>query len=183
MAFTTTPFKGVQIFEPTVFGDDRGYFYEGYNRQTFCEAGIQNEFVQDNQAKSSFGVVRGLHYQVYPYTQAKLVRVLEGAVFDIILDLREEEPTYGKWMGVHLSAENKKQLFVPRGFAHGYAVLSPEAVFFYKCDNYYSKAHEGGVYFNDPQLQLDWKIDLEQVITSEKDKQWPELGAHRPLGR
>jgi dTDP-4-dehydrorhamnose 3,5-epimerase len=179
MPFIATPIKGLMIFEPTVWGDDRGYFYESYNENTFKEAGIDTQFVQDNQAKSVFGVLRGLHYQVPPFAQAKLVRVIEGEVLDVVVDIRENSATYGQTFSVILSAENKKQLFVPRGFAHGYVVLSETAEFFYKCDNFYSKAHEGSILYKDPILKIDWKIDLEKAILSEKDKINSLFGEHR----
>ncbi len=179
MPFTATKFPGVQIFTPQVHGDHRGYFFEGYNRKTFQEGGIHANFVQDNQARSSYGVVRALHYQVAPYAQAKLVRVLQGEVLDVILDLREDQPTFGQWMSIHLSSENKKQMFVPRGFAHGYIVLSETAEFFYKCDNYYSKAHEGGVRYDDPSLNIDWEVPREKIIANGRDQSWPLFGAHR----
>lgn len=179
MPFLKTPIADLLVFEPKVWGDERGYFYESYNENTFREAGITNNFVQDNQAKSTFGVLRGLHYQVGPFEQAKLVRVIEGECLDIVVDIRKDSPTYGKWYGIRLSAENKKQLFVPRGFAHGYVVLSETAEFFYKCDNFYSKEHEGAIIFNDPTLNIDWEIDLKKVILSEKDKVNPRFGEHR----
>lgn len=179
MPFIETNIEGLKIFEPRVFKDDRGYFYEAYNKQVFEKGGIDADFVQDNQARSTYGVLRGLHYQIEPYTQAKLVRVTEGKVLDVVVDLREGSATYGQSYAVELSAENKRQLFVPRGFAHGYVVLSPTAEFFYKCDNYYSKAHEGGLLYNDPQLKIDWQIDLSKAILSEKDAILPTLGNHR----
>ena len=178
MSFIETEIKGLKIVAPPIFNDDRGYFYEAYSKKIFAEAGIDTEFVQDNQARSTYGVLRGLHYQIEPYTQAKLVRVIEGTVLDVVVDLRLKSPTYGKSYAVELSVENKRQLFVPRGFAHGYIVLSPTAEFFYKCDNYYSKAHEGGVYYNDPQLAIDWKLDSSEIILSEKDSLLPKLGDH-----
>ena len=179
MPFQTTPIPGVLVFEPAVWADERGYFFEAYNEQTFRSAGIEANFVQDNQARSTYGVLRGLHYQVEPFAQAKLVRVLEGEVLDIVVDLREKSPAYGQWYAIRLSAENKKQLFVPRGLAHGYVVLCQRAEFFYKCDNFYSKAHEGGILYNDPQLAIDWEIPLDQVIVSEKDRVLPVFGEHR----
>jgi dTDP-4-dehydrorhamnose 3,5-epimerase len=179
MPFIDTSIAGLKIFEPNVWGDDRGYFYESYNENTFKEAGIDTKFVQDNQAKSVFGVLRGLHYQVPPFAQAKLVRVIEGEVLDVVVDIREGSATYGQTFSVLLSAENKKQLFIPQGFAHGYVVLSETAEFFYKCDNFYSKAHEGSVLYNDPKLQIDWKIDLEKAILSEKDEINSLFGEHR----
>ncbi len=179
MPFIDTPIQGLKIFEPRVWGDDRGYFYESYNENTFIEAGIDAKFVQDNQARSVFGVLRGLHYQVPPFAQAKLVRVIEGEVLDVVVDIREGSPTYGETFSIVLSAENKKQLFVPRGFAHGYVVLSDTAEFFYKCDNFYSKESEGSILYNDPTLKIDWKIDLEKAILSEKDTVNTPFGEHR----
>ncbi|HRI61620.1 MAG TPA: dTDP-4-dehydrorhamnose 3,5-epimerase, partial [Saprospiraceae bacterium] len=173
MPFLTTPIPGLIIFEPRVFPDERGYFYESYNQRTWEEAGIQMNFVQDNQARSTRGVLRGLHYQVGEMAQAKLVRVLDGEVLDIVVDIREDAPTYGQWFGIRLSAENKRQLLVPRGFAHGYIVLSETAEFFYKCDNFYSKTHEGGIRYDDPVLQIDWEFDLSEVIVAEKDLALP----------
>lgn len=179
MPFVETKFKDLKIFEPKVWADDRGYFFEAFNQKYFEEAGISRPFVQDNQARSTFGVLRGLHYQVAPYAQAKLVRVLEGEVLDVVVDCRPDSATYGEWFSIRLSAENKKQLYVPRGFAHGYVVLSPTAEFFYKCDNFYSKESEGGVIYNDPKLNIDWQIDLSEAILSEKDKILPAFGQHR----
>lgn len=179
MPFTTTPISDLLVFEPRVFHDDRGYFYESYNRRTWEEAGVGIEFVQDNQARSTRGVLRGLHYQVGEAAQAKLVRVTEGEVLDVAVDLREDSPTYGQWYSIRLSAENKRQLLVPRGFAHGYVVLSETAEFQYKCDNYYSKAHEGGLRYDDPGLQVDWQFDLSQVLVAEKDLALPYFGEHR----
>jgi dTDP-4-dehydrorhamnose 3,5-epimerase len=173
MPFVQTPIPDLLLFEPKVWEDERGYFFEAFNANTFAEAGITNHFVQDNQARSTFGVLRGLHYQKGEFAQAKLVRVLEGEVLDVALDLRPESATYGHWHSVRLSAANKRQLYVPRGFAHGYVVLSPTAEFFYKCDNFYSKAHEGGVLFNDPSLNIDWVIDPSDAILSEKDRVLP----------
>ncbi len=179
MPFSPTPIPDVWIFEPTVFADERGYFFESYNRRTWLEVGVEAEFVQINQARSQRGVVRGLHYQVGNKAQAKLVRVIEGEVFDVVVDLRESSPTYGRWFGIRLSAENRRQLFVPRGLAHGYAVLSPTAEFLYLCDNYYSPAHEGGIRYDDPTLAIDWEIDPFTAIVSEKDRTLPFFGAHR----
>lgn len=179
MPFTNTPIAGLKIFEPRVWGDERGYFFESYNENTFKEAGINAKFVQDNQARSVYGVLRGLHYQVAPFAQAKLVRVLEGKVLDVVVDIRENSPNYGQTFSIELSAENKKQLFIPRGFAHGYVVLSETAEFFYKCDNFYSKVHEGSILYNDPMLNIDWQIDLENAILSEKDQINSLFGEHR----
>lgn len=178
MPFIETGLEGLKIFEPKVWGDDRGYFYESYNFDTFREAGINAVFVQDNVSRSSRGVLRGLHYQVGAFAQAKLVRCIQGEVLDVVVDIREGSPTYGQSFTVVLSADNKKQMFIPRGFAHGFVVLSDTAEFFYKCDNFYSKAHEGGLYFNDPQLKIDWQIDLDGAVLSDKDKVNPVLGQH-----
>lgn len=179
MPIVDTPIEGLKIFEPRVFGDDRGYFFESYNAKSFKEGGIDTTFVQDNQSRSTFGVLRGLHYQIPPFAQAKLVRVIEGEVLDVAVDIRPDSKTYGEWFSIVLSAENKKQLFIPRGFAHGFLVLSETAEFFYKCDNFYSKESEGGILYNDPQLKIDWKLDLEKVLLSEKDTVLPTLGNHR----
>jgi dTDP-4-dehydrorhamnose 3,5-epimerase len=183
MLFQETDIPGLIIFEPSVWEDERGYFFESYNQKTFAGGGITAGFVQDNQAKSTFGVLRGLHYQVEPFAQAKLVRVIHGEVLDIAVDLREDSPTYGKWLGIRLSAANRKQLYVPRGFAHGYVVLSESAEFFYKCDNFYSKNHEGGIRYDDPTLQIDWEIDPSEIILSEKDRELPLFGMHRRSGQ
>lgn len=171
--------EGLLLFEPKVWGDDRGWFYESYNQKVFAGAGIQARFVQDNRAFSTFGVLRGLHYQVGEHAQAKLVSVLLGEVLDVVVDLREGSPTYGQSYSVRLSDENKRQLYVPRGFAHGYVVLSDQAVFFYKCDNFYCPDAEGGIRFDDPTLAIDWEIDLNKAILSEKDRKLPLFGQHR----
>jgi dTDP-4-dehydrorhamnose 3,5-epimerase len=178
MPFITTEFPDLVVFEPRVFGDERGYFFESFNQKTFEEAGITRPFVQDNQARSTFGVLRGLHFQKGDAAQAKLVRVLEGAVLDVVVDLRKGSPTYGKYYSIVLSAENKLQLYVPRGFAHGYVVLSETAEFFYKCDNFYSKVDEGGIIYNDPELAIDWNIDLSAAVLSDKDKVLPTMKEH-----
>ena len=165
-----TALKGCFILEPRVFKDDRGYFFESFNQKTFEElVGQPVHFVQDNQSFSQYGVIRGIHFQKGAHAQAKLVRVLEGEVLDVAVDLREGSPTYGQHVAVKLNAENNRQLFVPRGFGHGFSVLSETAVFAYKCDNYYHKASEGGIIFNDPTLAIDWKIPEEKVQVSEKD--------------
>lgn len=178
MPFIDTAFEGLKIFEPRVFEDDRGYFFESFNANVFQGAGIEKIFVQDNQAYSGKGVLRGLHYQRMPFTQAKLVRVLEGEVLDVAVDIRKKSETYGKAFSVRLSGENKKQLFVPRGFAHGYVVLSETAVFFYKCDNFYSKEHEAGIKPHCPNLNIDWNFDLEKAIIAERDQNFPSFGEH-----
>ncbi len=169
MPFSTTPIADLIVFEPNVFHDDRGYFFESYNRKVWADAGLDIDFVQDNQARSTRGVLRGLHYQTGEMAQAKLVRVVEGEVLDVAVDLREHSPTLGQWYSIRLSAANKRQLLVPRGFAHGYVVLSETAEFAYKCDNFYSKAHEGGLRFDDPIIGIDWEFELDQVLVSEKD--------------
>lgn len=173
MPFIETGFKGLLVFEPKVFADSRGYFFEVFNRQTFREAGIEVDFVQDNESKSQRGVLRGLHYQMNPMAQAKLVRAVEGEVLDIVVDIRKGSPTYGKSFSTILSGKEKRQVFIPRGFAHGFAVLSETAIFQYKCDNYYSKGAEGGIIFNDAELNINWQIDLKDAIISDKDKLLP----------
>ncbi len=180
MKIIDTGIADLFVIEPKVFNDDRGYFFESFNASKWPEHIAQVPFVQDNEAYSSKGVLRGLHYQIPPFGQAKLVRVVSGEVLDVVVDIRPKSPTFGKTYSVRLTGENKKQMYVPRGFAHGYVVLSDTAIFSYKCDNYYSKAHEGGVYFNDDQLNIDWQFDLNKVELSEKDKSLPPLGSHRP---
>lgn len=166
-----TPLQGCFIIEPTVFEDERGYFFESFNQKKFeTLLGEKINFVQDNESKSQQGTLRGLHMQEGPYAQAKLVRVIQGKVLDIAVDLRKNAPTYGQYFSVLLSGENKKQLFVPRGFAHGFVTLSKEAVFSYKCDNMYNKASEVGVAFDDADLAIDWQYDLTKVLLSEKDQ-------------
>ncbi len=169
------------IFEPRVFADDRGYFYESYNEKIFAEAGIHDNFVQDNQSKSTYGVLRGLHYQTGEHVQSKLVRVLEGSVLDVAVDIRPDSPTYGQHYTIELTAKNHLQFYVPRGFAHGFLVLSDTAIFSYKCDNFYNKASEGGIAYDDPTLNIDWKIPTEDMILSNKDKVNPTFGTHRPI--
>ena len=173
--FTQTEIPGVVVIEPQVFGDDRGYFMETYQKDQFAEAGIDKEFVQDNQSRSTRGVLRGLHYQKGRHAQSKLVRVVQGAVLDVAVDIRRGSPTFGRYVAVELTAENKRQLFVPRGFAHGFSVLSPEAVFQYKCDNLYAPQSEGAIAWNDPQIGIDWRIAPEDVILSAKDSAHPLL--------
>lgn len=174
MNVITTPLEGLLILEPKVHKDDRGYFFESYNKQTLeAESGYGTAFVQDNQARSVKNVLRGLHYQNLPVPQAKLIRVLEGSIWDVVVDIRKNSKTYGQWYGIELSAENKLQFLIPHGFAHGYAVLSETSEVFYKCDNYYNKASEGGIFYNDPELSIDWKIDLSAAIISDKDMRQP----------
>jgi len=179
MPFIETPIAGLTVFQPKVFEDDRGYFFESFNEKAFKEAGVDANFVQDNQSKSSFGVLRGLHYQAGEYAQAKLVRVLSGKVLDVAVDIRNDSPTYGQKYSIILSEENKTQLFVPRGFAHGFVVLSESAVFYYKVDNFYNKESEGAIRFNDPKLNIDWQIDDKQAVLSEKDGKAPLFGDHK----
>ena len=170
MEVIKTEIDGVVIIEPRIFKDDRGYFYESFSQREFEEKVCRTTFVQDNQSKSSYGVLRGLHFQKPPYCQSKLVRCIKGAVLDVAVDIRKGSPTFGKYVAVELSEENHRQFFVPRGFAHGFAVLTPEAVFQYKCDNFYNKESEGSVAWNDPQLAIDWRIPADKVLLSEKDK-------------
>ena len=174
MNIVKTDIEGVLIVEPKVFGDARGYFFESFNARDFKEqTGIDVTFIQDNESKSSSGVVRGLHFQKPPYAQAKLVRVVEGSVLDVAVDIREGSPTYGKHTAVELSADNKRQFFIPKGFAHGFAVLSETAVFQYKCDEYYHPEAEGAIAWDDPTLAIDWKIGKDKVLLSDKDRQHP----------
>ena len=169
MNFIKTELDGVVIVEPRVFEDKRGYFFESYNEAEFIKNGIPNKFVQDNQSKSSYGVVRGLHCQLGEFAQAKLVRVLHGRVLDVAVDIRKNSPTFGKYVAVELSDENKRQLFIPRGFLHGFSVLSDTAVFAYKCDNLYAPHAEFSIRFDDPDIGIDWKIPADKIITSAKD--------------
>lgn len=170
MNFIKTEIDGVFIIEPKVFEDARGYFFESYNEAEFVANGITNKFVQDNQSKSSYGVVRGLHCQLGEHSQAKLVRVLKGKVLDVAVDIRRGSPTFGKHVAVELSAENQRQLFIPRNFLHGFSVLSEDAIFAYKCDNLYCKAAEFGIRYDDPEIGIDWKVPADKIITSEKDR-------------
>lgn len=169
MPFTDTALAGLKIYEPRVFHDARGYFFESYNRALFLEEGIGIDFVQDNQARSVYGVLRGLHYQKDPHAQTKLIRVLEGEILDVVVDVRSGSPTYGQAFSIVLSAANKQQLLVPKGFAHGYSVLSETAEVLYKCDAFYHKESEGGILYNDPALGIDWGIPGGKEIISEKD--------------
>ena len=170
-----TEIPEVKIIEPKVFGDSRGYFFESWSSKKQAEAGSDCNWLQDNESRSRYGVLRGLHYQAAPYTQAKLVRVIKGAVLDVAVDIRKGSPTFGKHVAVELSEENKRQLFVPRGFAHGFVVLSDDVIFAYKCDNLYAPTHERGLAFNDPALGIDWKVDLKEFLLSEKDTKNPLL--------
>ena len=170
MPFIETPIKDLLVFEPKIFNDPRGYFFESFNQRTFAEAGIERPFVQDNQSFSTYGTLRGLHLQKGNAVQAKLVRVLQGSVLDVAIDLRVDSPSFGKHFSIELTAENKKQLYVPRGFAHGFVVLSEIAEFFYKCDNFYVPGSELGIIYNDKKLNIDWVVPEEKLILSDKDK-------------
>jgi dTDP-4-dehydrorhamnose 3,5-epimerase len=169
MPFIKTVFPDLLIFEPKVFEDSRGYFFESYNANTCSAEGVDITFVQDNQARSEYGVIRGLHYQLAPYAQTKFIRAISGSILDVVVDMRRGSPTFGKSFSIELSAENKLQLLVPKGFAHGYSVLSPTAEVFYKCDSFYNKASEAGLLYNDKSLNIDWKIEEGKEIISEKD--------------
>ncbi|MFA9388896.1 MAG: dTDP-4-dehydrorhamnose 3,5-epimerase [Prolixibacteraceae bacterium] len=173
MKIIETYIPDLLVIEPIVFKDPRGYFYESYNETRFFENNIKTRFVQDNESKSTKGTIRGLHYQMNPKAQTKLVRVIEGIVYDVAVDLRKGSPTFGKWHGEILTADNKKQFFIPKGFAHGFSVLSETAIFVYKCDEFYSKENERGIRYNDPFLNIDWKIADDLVLVSEKDLQQP----------
>lgn len=173
MKIEETYIKNLVIVEPTVFEDERGSFYEAYNKSKFETLGIHVDFVQDNQSISKYGTLRGLHYQNPPFAQTKLIRVLQGEIIDVAVDLRKESPTYGKSFSIVLSCENKKQLLVPQGFAHGFSVLSETASVMYKCDQFYNKDSEGGIKFDDPSLNIDWGISLKEAIVSEKDQILP----------
>ena len=176
MEVKNTSFKDLIICTPTVFNDERGYFYESYKDTIFQgKTGLSPQFVQDNQSQSTYGVLRGLHFQIGEMAQAKLVRVIDGEVLDVVVDLREEEPTFGQSFSIVLSSENKTQLYIPRGFAHGFVVLSTKATFFYKCDNYYDKDSEIGLKYNDPHLAINWGLPEKDIILSEKDKQLPDF--------
>ena len=170
MNIIKTEIEGVVIIEPKIFGDERGYFFESFSQKKFQEEVCNTTFVQDNESKSSYGVLRGLHFQKGEYAQAKLVRVVKGKVLDVAVDIRKGSPTFGKHVSVELTEENKRQFFVPRGFAHGFVVLSDEAIFQYKCDNLYAPEHEAGIAWNDPELEIDWKIDHKEAMLSGKDK-------------
>lgn len=173
MKITETGFNGLLIMEPLVHSDSRGYFMESFNQETFRKAGIAFSPVQDNESSSVKGVIRGLHYQLRPFDQAKLIRVISGKILDVALDIRKGSKTFGKWYAIELDSENKKQLFISRGFAHGFSVLSKTAVIQYKCDNLYRPAYERGILLTDPALGIDWKTDISKAIISEKDQKNP----------
>ncbi len=181
MPFTATSLPGVFIFEPSVYPDDRGYFFESYNKQLFQAGHIPNEFVQDNQSFSCYGVIRGLHFQHEPFAQSKLVRVLQGSILDVVVDLRVGSPGFRKSYSIELSAENKKQIFIPKGFAHGFSVLSETTEISYKCDQFYNKQSEGGIRYNDPHLNIDWKIPPDKALISEKDARLPDFNQAIPI--
>jgi dTDP-4-dehydrorhamnose 3,5-epimerase len=175
MNIIKTKFPGLLVFEPRVFEDSRGFFFEAFSERVLIENNINTRFVQDNQSSSCYGVIRGLHYQLPPHAQTKFVRVLEGKVLDVVVDIRKGSPTYGEAFSIELSAENKKQLFVPAGFAHGFSVLSERAQLFYKCDAFYNKQSEGGITYDDPVLKIDWQIPAAKAIISDKDQILPPL--------
>ncbi len=173
MTFTSTSFPGLMVIEPSLFEDSRGYFFESFNEKAFHQHNIDIRFVQDNQSSSTYGVIRGLHYQTPPFAQTKLVRVLYGAIIDVALDLRRGSPTYGKTFFIELSAKNNLQLFIPKGFAHGFSVISEKADVMYKCDSFYNKTSEKGIIYNDPFLSIDWQIPANKAVVSDKDQQLP----------
>ncbi len=175
MKVISTAIEGVVVIEPDLFGDERGYFFESFSERRFCEQVRSVRFVQDNESKSSYGVLRGLHFQKPPHAQSKLVRVIEGRVLDVAVDIRRGSPTFGQHVSVELTGENHRQFFIPRGFAHGFSVLSDEAIFQYKCDNYYAPQSEGAIAWNDPDLAIDWRIPADKVLLSEKDRHHPRL--------
>ena len=176
-----TPIEGVLIIEPRIFRDARGYFFESFSQREFDEKVRPIHFCQDNESMSSYGVMRGLHFQRPPYTQSKLVRCVRGAVLDVAVDIRKGSPTFGQHVAVELTGESHRQLFIPRGFAHGFAVLSDEVLFQYKCDNFYAPQSEGGIAWNDPDLNIDWRIPKDKIILSEKDKMHPTLKEHKTV--
>lgn len=169
MKIIDTPIPGLLIIEPRVFADERGYFFESFSQTKFDESGLISGFVQDNESKSHRGVIRGLHYQLAPYAQTKLIRVVRGTVYDVAVDLREGSPTFGQWYGLEVSASNKKQFYIPKGFAHGFSVLSEYAIFSYKCDAFYNPAAERGIRLDDPSLTIDWKLPFGEAVISDKD--------------
>ncbi|HUS87350.1 MAG TPA: dTDP-4-dehydrorhamnose 3,5-epimerase [Bacteroidales bacterium] len=173
MKIVTTDFPGLVIIEPSVFKDSRGYFFESYNLKDFLGNNIVFNPVQDNESSSQKGVIRGLHYQLNPMAQAKLIRVIRGSILDVAVDLRKGSPTYGLWKSVELNSEEKRQLFIPRGFAHGFSVISDDAIILYKCDNLYSPGHERGILYNDPDLGIDWEVDHAGSVISDKDRHNP----------
>lgn len=175
MKIIETPIPDLLIIEPRVFADERGYFFESYNASNFKKYGLETNFVQDNESKSHRGVIRGLHYQLGPHSQTKLIRVIRGTVYDVAVDLRKGSPTFGQWYGLEVSAANKKQFYIPKGFAHGFSVLSEYAIFSYKCDNFYNPASERGIRYDDPAFGIDWKLSEAEAVVSEKDMILPFL--------
>lgn len=175
MKIIHTGFKGLVIIEPRIFSDPRGYFYESYNESQFHQSSLNHVFVQDNQSKSAFGVIRGLHYQVEPHAQTKLIRVLQGTIYDIAVDIRQGSPTFGKWFGIELSEDNHLQLLIPKGFAHGFSVISKTAVIMYKCDDFYFPEAERGIIYNDKDLNINWKLEPDKILVSDKDRKLPTL--------
>lgn len=173
MTIRETDFEGLFVIEPIVYKDNRGYFFESYNQGVYAEAGLNQSFVQDNQSKSGYGVIRGIHFQLEPYAQTKLVRVLEGAIYDVAVDLRKGSATFGQWFGIEINAENNLQLLIPKGFAHGFSVLSETATVFYKCDELYHPESESGIKYDDKELGIDWRIPLDRISVSEKDMTLP----------
>lgn len=175
MEIIKTPIEGVLIIEPRLFKDERGYFFESFNQKEFENKICKTTFVQDNESKSTYGVVRGLHFQKPPFVQSKLVRVVKGAVLDVAVDIRKDSPTFGQHVAVELTEDNHRQFFIPRGFAHGFSVLSKEVIFQYKCDNFYAPQSEGAIAWDDPDLGIDWQISIDDILLSEKDKSHPKL--------
>lgn len=175
MNLRQTDIESLYIIEPKVFSDERGYFFESFNEQKFNNLNLNFDFIQDNESFSSFGVIRGLHYQLEPYAQTKLMRVVSGKIMDVAVDLRRQSSTFGKHYAIELSSDNKLQFLIPKGFAHGFSVLSDTVIVNYKCDNYYNKESERGVFYADPELKIDWKIKEDHAIVSKKDKKWPAL--------
>ena len=175
MKVLKTSIKGVVIIEPDLFKDSRGYFFESFNQKEFQEKVCKTTFIQDNESKSSYGVIRGLHFQKPPFAQSKLVRVVKGAVLDVAVDIRKGSPTFGQHVAVELTEDNHRQFFIPRGFAHGFSVLSKEVIFQYKCDNFYAPQSEGAIAWDDPDLGIDWQISIDEILLSEKDKSHPKL--------
>ena len=180
MTIKETGINGLLVLEPKVFKDSRGYFFESYRKEWLKDLGWEFDFVQDNQSRSSHGVIRGLHYQEEPHAQTKLVRVIEGSVYDVAVDLRKDSSTFGQWFGLELSEENHLQLLIPKGFAHGFSVLSAQATLYYKCDDYYHPESDAGIRYDDPELGIDWKIDPGQAVISEKDLNLPAFKQLKP---
>ncbi len=175
MKIEESAISGLKIIYPKVFEDERGYFFESYNQNIYNNFGLNQKWIQDNQSKSEFGVIRGLHYQLDPFSQAKLVRVLQGSIFDVALDIRKESPTFGQWFGLEINEENKIQFLIPEGFAHGFSVLSKETVVLYKCNQFYHPEAERGISYNDPLLNIDWQIPKDKILISEKDQELPGI--------